>query len=104
MKYTVQYKILCTVEMELEPLGLKHLHDSALWTARNDARRSDVELVQVLPEGVKSCLGRDNPAPPEPPTLPKPPAPPGTPHSGDLRLAKDDDDVEMLDNAVAKAA
>lgn len=87
MKYTVQYKILCTVEMELEPLGTKHLHDSALWTARNDARRPDVELVQVLPEGVKSALGKDNPEPPENRPVPPPPMPPlGS--AGDLLLAK----------------
>jgi hypothetical protein len=87
MKYTVHYKVIRTVTFEGEPLDQKHLHEMALWIAKQDAERPDVELVQVLPEGVPSALGRDNPEPPAPRPLPPPPMPPlGS--AGDLMLAR----------------
>jgi hypothetical protein len=89
VKYTVHYKANYTVVLDcIGKPSHEDLRTRALWAAKHDAGTSDVELVQVLPEGVPSAMGRDNPEPPEPPTLPKPPAPPGTPHSGDLMLAR----------------
>jgi hypothetical protein len=87
MNYKVYYKIMCEVEMVVDPLGPTHLTEMALWQAKNHAGRPDVELVQVIPEGEKSGLGRDNPEPPKPRPVPPPPMPPlGS--AGDLMLAR----------------
>jgi len=89
MKYVVHYKANYTVVLDcIGKPSHEDLRARAVWAARNDAQTPDIELVQILPEGAKSGLGRDNPEPPEPPLLPKPPAPPRTPHSGDLMLQR----------------
>jgi hypothetical protein len=89
MKYTVHYKVNRTVVIDcIGKPSHEDLHARAVWAAKNDAGNKDIEVVQILAEGVPSGMGRDNPEPPRPPTLPKPPAPPGTPHSGDLKLQR----------------
>jgi hypothetical protein len=90
MRYVVHYNTRHTVVLDcVGKPSHEDLRARAVWQAKNHSGRADIELVQVLPEGVPSELLKDKPPePPEPPTLPKPPAPPGTPHSGDLMLAR----------------
>jgi hypothetical protein len=77
MRFTAHYNLRYTVEFGAEttdPIELKKL---AEWFCKNKSGRADIELVQVLPEGVPSELLRDNPQPPEPTRpLPPPPMPP----------------------------
>jgi hypothetical protein len=90
MRYVVHYITRSTVVLDcIGKPSHEDLRAKALWQAKNHAGRPDVELVQILPEGVASELLNDLPPErPDPPPLPKPPAPPGTPHAGDKMLAR----------------
>jgi hypothetical protein len=88
MKYTVHYFTRHTVDFVSDEVDPAILKTQAVFTAKNHARRPDIELLQILAEGAKSGLGNDNPQPPEPTRpLPPPPMPPlGS--AGDLMLAR----------------
>ena len=77
MKYTAYYLLRRTVEFDLDEgqdlAEMAHAH------ARRKSGAGPLEMVQILPEGVKSELGNDqppprNPLPPGPPTGPLAPA------------------------------
>lgn len=90
MRYVVHYIVRNTVVLDcIGKPSHEDLRSRAVWQAKNHAGRPDIQVVQVLPEGVASELLNDKPREPDPPPpTPKPPAPPGTPHSGDLMLAR----------------
>ncbi len=74
MKYTVYYNVPKRLDFHAEFTDVEHLESQALFRAKN-ASGADVELVQILPEGEKSQLLRDQP-PDNSHPLPPPPMPP----------------------------
>lgn len=75
MKYFVHYTVRGIVEIEVEEgqdLALCAAH-----AAKNAAKNHRAKVVQVLPEGVASTLGDDQPPEPQGPTRPLPPSDPG---------------------------
>lgn len=90
MKYTVHYTVRKTVDLVTEGKpGHDQLRSMALWKAKNAERGFPVKLEQILPEGVKSDLGDDQPPDPNGPTRPLPPPPmPPLGSAGDLMLAR----------------
>lgn len=73
MKYTAYYLLRRTVEFDLEE-G-QDLREMATAHARRKSGAGEMEIVQILPEGMKSTLGNDQPREPAP--LPPPAGPPG---------------------------
>lgn len=90
MKYVVHYTTRHTAVLDcIGKPNHEDLRAHAVWQAKNASGRVDVEITQILPEGVESHLGNDNPDRPDPfRPLPKPPQPPGTPHAGDKMLQR----------------